>query len=61
LSGFVGVWVCVLCKNPEQNRSRSFFYFCDEKKTETSLSVFLSFSLNFQKDAILNPGEERID
>jgi len=32
-----------------------------KKKTETSLSVFLSFSLNFQKDAILNPGEERID
>jgi hypothetical protein len=26
-----------------------------KKKTETSLSVFLSFSLNFQKDAILNP------
>jgi hypothetical protein len=32
-----------------------------KKKTETSLSVFLSFSFNFQKDAILNPGEERID
>ncbi len=25
------------------------------------MGFFLSFSLNFQKDAVLNPGEERID